>query len=138
MVFHRGQIDKTLFIKRNEDDILLVHIYGDDIIFGSTKKEMSVEFEKTMHRRFQMSSMGELTFFLGLQIASTLIEPNKPLLNDEEADDVDVHLYRSMISSLMYLTASRADIMFAVYACARFQVTPKVSHLHAVTMDSTS
>ncbi|GJV51687.1 hypothetical protein Tco_1447428 [Tanacetum coccineum] len=60
------------------------------------------------------------------------METSKPLLKDAEAEDVDVHLYRSMIGSLMYLTASRPDIMFAVCACARFQVTPKVSHLHAV------
>ncbi|GJX94672.1 uncharacterized mitochondrial protein-like protein, partial [Tanacetum coccineum] len=108
-----------------------------------------------------MSSIGELTFFLGLQVqqkkdgifisqdkyvadilkkfdfttvkaASTPIETNKALNKDEEAEDVDVHLYRSMIGSLMYLTASRPDIMFAVCACARFQVTPKTSHLHAV------
>ncbi|GKA20931.1 hypothetical protein Tco_0700920 [Tanacetum coccineum] len=67
-----------------------------------------------------------------VKTASTPIETNKALLKDEEAEDVDVHLYRSMIGSLMYLTASRPDIMFAVCACARFQVTPKVSHLHAV------
>ncbi|GKA95793.1 putative ribonuclease H-like domain-containing protein [Tanacetum coccineum] len=114
-----------------------------------------------MHKKFQMSSMGELTFFLGLQvkpkddgifisqdkyvnkilkkfvfstikIASTPMETSKPLLKDTEAEDVDVHLYRSMIGSLMYLTASRADIMFIVCACVRFQVTPKVSHLHAM------
>ncbi|GJU21832.1 putative ribonuclease H-like domain-containing protein [Tanacetum coccineum] len=159
--FHRGQIDKTLFIKRHKDDILLVQVYVDDIIFGSTKKELSTEFEKLMHDKFQMSSMGELTFFLGLQVqqksdgifisqdkyvaeilkkfdfatvktASTPIETNKALVKDEEAEAVDVHLYRSMIGSLMYLTASRPDIMFAVCACARFQVTPKTSHLHAV------
>ncbi|GJV28931.1 hypothetical protein Tco_1385379 [Tanacetum coccineum] len=105
--------------------------------------------------------MGELTFFLGLQVtlkddrifisqdkyvdeilkkfgfstvktASTPVETSKPLLKDAEAEDVDVYLYRSMIGSLMYLTASRPDIMFAICACARFQVTPKVSHLHAV------
>nr|GEX66902.1 putative ribonuclease H-like domain-containing protein [Tanacetum cinerariifolium] len=64
--------------------------------------------------------------------ASTPMETLRPLLKDAEAEDVDVHLYRSMIGSLMYLTASRPDIMFAVCACARFQVTPKVSHLHAV------
>ncbi|GKB61352.1 putative ribonuclease H-like domain-containing protein, partial [Tanacetum coccineum] len=110
--------------------------------------------------KFQMSSIGELTFFLGLQvmqrddgifisqdkyvvdilkkfdfvtmkISSTPIETHKALLKDEEVENVDVHLYRSMIGSLMYLTASRPDIMFAVCACARFQVTPKVSHLHA-------
>ncbi|GJX09817.1 putative ribonuclease H-like domain-containing protein [Tanacetum coccineum] len=108
-----------------------------------------------------MSSMGELAFFLGLQvqqkkdgifisqdkyvakilkkfdfatvkIASTPMEPNKALVKDEEADSVDVHLYRSMIGSLMYLTASRPNIMFVVCACARFQVSPKMSHLHAV------
>ncbi|GJW17921.1 putative ribonuclease H-like domain-containing protein [Tanacetum coccineum] len=132
-----------------------------NIIFGSTKKSLCVEFESLMHKKFQMSSMGELTFFLGLQvmqrddgifisqdkyvadilkkfnfvtmkIASTLIETHKALLKDEEAEGVDVHLYRSMIRSLMYLIASRPNIMFAVCACARFQVTPKVSHLHAM------
>ncbi|GJW79346.1 putative ribonuclease H-like domain-containing protein [Tanacetum coccineum] len=159
--FHKGQIDKTLFIKRHKDDILLVKVYVDDIIFGSTKKELSTEFEKLMHDKFKMSSMGELTFFLGLQVqqkhdgififqekyvaeilkkldfinvktASTPIETNKALVKDEEAEAVDVHLYRSMIESLMYLTAFRPDIMFAVCACVRFHVTPKTSHLHAV------
>ncbi|GJS11412.1 putative ribonuclease H-like domain-containing protein [Tanacetum coccineum] len=159
--FQRGIIDKTLFIKKVKGDILLVQIYVDDIIFRSTKKELCTEFEKLMHKKFQMSSIGELTFFLGLQvmqkedgifisqdkyvdeilkkfgfstvrIASTPMETSKPLLKDAEAEDVDVHLYRSMIGSLMYLTSSRPDIMFAVCACARFQVTPKVSHLHAV------
>nr|GFD36382.1 hypothetical protein [Tanacetum cinerariifolium] len=72
--------------------------------------------------------------FSSVKTTSTPIETNKALLKDEEAVDVDVHLYRSMIGSLMYLTASRPDIMFDVYACARFQVTPKVSHLHAVKM----
>ncbi|GJT29864.1 putative ribonuclease H-like domain-containing protein [Tanacetum coccineum] len=66
------------------------------------------------------------------ETASTLMKPNKALIKDEEAKVVDVHLYRSMIGSLMYLTASRPDIMFSICACARFQVTPKMSHLHAV------
>ncbi|GJT63623.1 putative ribonuclease H-like domain-containing protein [Tanacetum coccineum] len=66
------------------------------------------------------------------KIASTPTETSKPLLKDAEAEDVDVLLYRSMIGSFMYLTASRPDIMFAVCACARFQVTPKVLHLHAM------
>ncbi|GKE32646.1 putative ribonuclease H-like domain-containing protein [Tanacetum coccineum] len=66
--FQRGQIDKTLFIKRVKSDILLVQVYVDDIIFGSTKKELCTEFEKLMYKKFQMSSMGELTFFLGLQV----------------------------------------------------------------------
>ncbi|GJX63318.1 putative ribonuclease H-like domain-containing protein [Tanacetum coccineum] len=147
--------------KKDKGDILLVQVYVDDIIFGSTKKSLCVEFDQMMHKRFQMSSMRKLTFFLGLQVKqkddgifisqekyvadilkkfdfvtmktlSTPIETNKALLKDEEAEDVDVHLYRSMIGSLMYLTAFRPDIMFVVCACARFQVTPKVSHLHAV------
>ncbi|GJS64934.1 putative ribonuclease H-like domain-containing protein [Tanacetum coccineum] len=154
--FQRGQIDKTLFIKRVKSDILLVQVYVDDIIFRSTKKKLCTEFEKLMHKKFQMSSTGELTFFLGLKvtqkddgffisqdkyvdetlkkfgfstvkIASTLMETSKPLLKDVEAKDVDVHLYRSMIGSLMYLTSSRPDIMFAVCACVRFQVQHKVT-----------
>ncbi|GKA85037.1 putative ribonuclease H-like domain-containing protein [Tanacetum coccineum] len=83
----------------------------------STKKSLCVEFEQMMHKRFQMSSMEELTVFLRLQTTSTPIETNKALLKDEEAKDMDVHLYRSMIGSLMYLTASRPDIMFTVCAC---------------------
>ncbi|GJT26061.1 putative ribonuclease H-like domain-containing protein, partial [Tanacetum coccineum] len=110
--------------------ILLVQIYVDDIIFGSTKKELCDEFEKLMKDKFQMSSMGELTFFLGCLKVPQYLE--KPLVKDADADDVDEHLYRSMIGSLMYLTASRPDIMFAVCACARFQVSPKTSHLLAV------
>ncbi|GJU29212.1 putative ribonuclease H-like domain-containing protein [Tanacetum coccineum] len=66
--FQRGKINKTLFIKRHKGDILLVQVYVDDIIFGSTKKELCIAFEKLMHEKFQMSSMGELTFFLGLQV----------------------------------------------------------------------
>ncbi|GJX07821.1 putative ribonuclease H-like domain-containing protein [Tanacetum coccineum] len=159
--FKRGKIDQTLFIKKQKGDILLVHVYVDDIIFGSTNKELCTGFEKLMKDKFQMSSMSELTFFLGLQIqqkkdgifisqdkyvakilkkfnytdvksASTLVDLEKPLVKDRDADDIDVHLYRSMSGSLMYLIASRPDIMFAVCACARFQVTPKTSHLLAV------
>nr|GEX70863.1 retrovirus-related Pol polyprotein from transposon TNT 1-94 [Tanacetum cinerariifolium] len=133
--FQRGKIDQTLFIKRQKGDILLIQIY--------------------------MSSMGELTFFLGLQVkqkkngifisqdkyvadilrkfgltdgksAGTPIDTEKPLQKDPDGEDVDVHTYRSMIGSLMYLTSSRPDIMFAVCTCARFQVTQKVSRLHAV------
>ncbi|GKA55457.1 putative RNA-directed DNA polymerase [Tanacetum coccineum] len=101
-------------------------VYVDDIIFGSTKSSMVKDFEELMQKEFKMSSMGELTFFLGLQVKQSNAG------KDEEGEEVDVHLYRSMIGCLMYLTASRPDIMFAVCLCARFQVTPKVSHLHAV------
>nr|GEZ06256.1 putative ribonuclease H-like domain-containing protein [Tanacetum cinerariifolium] len=236
--FQRGKIDKTLFIKRNKGDILLVQVYVDDIIFGSTKKELCLAFEKLMHEKFLLSSMGEVTFFLGLQVdkdprkeseykdqenednanntnnVNTIIltvntagtnevnelpfDPNihalesvstfdfssddeddgaaadmnnldttiqmssmgeltlflglqvnqkkdgtfisqdkyvaeilkkfrftevktttipmetqKPMIKDEDGEKLDVHMYRSMIGSLMYLTSSRPDIMFA-------------------------
>ncbi|GJW28948.1 hypothetical protein Tco_0045823 [Tanacetum coccineum] len=81
---------------------------------------------------YQEIDGGFVAFRGSLKGASTTIETHKAFLKDEEAEDVDVHSYRSMIGSLMYLTASRPDIMFAVCACARFQVTPKVSHLHVV------
>ncbi|GJW50400.1 putative ribonuclease H-like domain-containing protein [Tanacetum coccineum] len=119
--FQRGKIDKTLFIKRVKSDILLVQVYVDDIIFGSTKKSLCTEFEKLMHKKFQISSM-----------ASTPMETTKPLIKDKNAENVNVYLYRSMIGALMYLTSLRPDIIFVVCACARFQVTPKVLHLHAV------
>nr|GEV32373.1 hypothetical protein [Tanacetum cinerariifolium] len=131
-----GKIDKTLFIRRYKGDILLVQVYVDDIIFGSTKKELCIAFEKMMHEKFQVSSMGKITIFLGLftkvKNASTPIETQKPMLKDEDGEKVDVHMYRSMIGSLMYLTSSRSDIMFAVCACARYQVNLKVLHLHDV------
>nr|GEW03041.1 uncharacterized mitochondrial protein AtMg00810-like [Tanacetum cinerariifolium] len=159
--FCRGKIDQTMFIKRQKEDILLVQVYVDDIIFGSTKKELCIEFKVLMHDKFKMSSMGELTFFLGLQVkqksdgifirqvkyvdemlrkfkyeyvksGSTPMDKEKALLKDSDGDGVDVHLYRSMIRSLMYLTSSRPDIIFAVCTCAKLQVTPKVSHLHVV------
>nr|GEX81178.1 hypothetical protein [Tanacetum cinerariifolium] len=139
--FRRGKIDQTLFIKRQKEDILLIQVYVDDIIFRSTKKELCTKFEVLMHDKFQISSMGELIFFLGLQVkqkldvifisqdnyvdeilrkfkyddvkpASTLMDKEKDLLKDSDGDDVDVHLYRPMIRSLMYLTSSRPEIMF--------------------------
>nr|GEV24973.1 hypothetical protein [Tanacetum cinerariifolium] len=159
--FQRGTIDQTLFIKKQKGDILLVQIYVDDIIFDATNKDLCRSFEKLMKDKFQMSSMGELTFFLGLQVkqkkdaifisqdkyvaeilrkfrltegksASTPIDTKKPLLKDPNGEDIDVHTYRSMIGSLMYLISSRPDIMFVVCACAHFHVTPKASHLHVV------
>nr|GEZ55748.1 retrotransposon protein, putative, unclassified [Tanacetum cinerariifolium] len=140
--FQRGMIDKTLFITRDKTNILLLQVYVDDIIFGSTKKEMCIEFEKIMHKKFQMSSMRELTFFLRLQVkqkedgifisqdkyvneilnkfgyfdvktTSTPMETHKTLLKDEKGEDVDEQLNRSMIGSLTYLTFSRPDVMFA-------------------------
>ncbi|GJZ63813.1 putative ribonuclease H-like domain-containing protein, partial [Tanacetum coccineum] len=119
--FHRGKINQTLFIKKQKRDILLLQIYVND---SSTKKELCLEFEKLMHDKFQMSSMGELTFFLDVKTASTPMDTEKPLLKDSDGDDVDVHIYRSMIGSLMYLTSSRLDIMFAVYSCLWYLRNP--------------
>nr|GEV32452.1 retrovirus-related Pol polyprotein from transposon TNT 1-94 [Tanacetum cinerariifolium] len=110
---YRGKIDQALFIKRKKGDILLVQVYVDDIIFGSTKKELCVEFERLMKDKFQMSSIRELTFFLWLQHASGM---EKRLVKDADGDDVYVHLKRSMIRSLTYLTTSRPDIMYAATA----------------------
>nr|GEV71959.1 putative ribonuclease H-like domain-containing protein [Tanacetum cinerariifolium] len=99
--FQRGKIDETLFIKRQKGDILLVQIYVDDIIFGSTNKDLCKAFDKLMKDKFQMSSMGELTFFLDGKSASTPIDTEKPLLKDPNGEDVDMHTYRSMIGSLI-------------------------------------
>ncbi|GJR32700.1 ribonuclease H-like domain-containing protein [Tanacetum coccineum] len=118
----RGKIDQTIFIKRQQGHILLVQIYVDDIIFGSIKKELCDEFEKLMKDKFKMSSMGELTFFVDVKSASTPTGLEKPLVQDRDAVEVDEHLYRSMIGSLMYLTASRPDIMFAVCACKDYSI----------------
>ncbi|GJW91063.1 putative ribonuclease H-like domain-containing protein [Tanacetum coccineum] len=130
--YRRGTIKKTLFIKKDKNDIMLVQVYVDDIIFGSTKRSWCDEFEALMKSRFQMKSILKKFDFVSVKTASTPIETQKSLTKDEEAADVDVHLYRSMIGSLMYLTASRPDIMFAICACSRFQVTPKTSHLDVV------
>ncbi|GJZ27461.1 putative ribonuclease H-like domain-containing protein [Tanacetum coccineum] len=140
--FQRGKIDQTLFIKRQKGENFLIQVYVDDIIFSSTNKELCTRFKKLMKDKFQMSSMGELTFSLGLQVqqkedgifisqdkyvdeilkkfnytdvksASTPVDFEKPLVKDGDANDVDVHLYRSMIGSLTYLITSRPDIMFA-------------------------
>nr|GEY19019.1 hypothetical protein [Tanacetum cinerariifolium] len=156
-----GTIDQTLFIRRQRGDFILVQVYVDDIIFGSSNAQLCREFKALMHEKFQMSAMGELNFFLGLQVlqkkdgiflsqdkyvgdilkkfgysdvrsSNTPMDKENPWGKDGTGKDVDLHLYRSMIGSLMYLTTSRPYIMFAVYACARYQVTPKECHLHAV------
>nr|GEZ30275.1 hypothetical protein [Tanacetum cinerariifolium] len=159
--FQRGTIDQTLFIRRQRGDFIHVQVYVDDIILGSSNPQMCREFEALMHEKFQMSAMGKLNFFLGLQVlqkkdgiflsqdkyvgnilkkfryldvrsANTPMDKENPWRKDGTGKNIDLYLYRSMIGSLMYLTASRPDIMFVVCACARHQVTPKECHLHAV------
>nr|GEV59445.1 retrotransposon protein, putative, Ty3-gypsy subclass [Tanacetum cinerariifolium] len=159
--YRRGTFDKTLFIKKDSRHIILVQVYVDDIIFGSTNKAWCDEFEVLMKGEFEMSAMGEFTFFLGLQVkqlpdgifisqdkyvkdilekfdmesvrtTTTPYEVPKHKSKDEPDNAINVHMYRSMIGSLMYLIASRLDIMFAVSACSRHQVTPMTSYLNAV------
>ncbi|KAK2390489.1 putative mitochondrial protein [Trifolium repens] len=159
--YSRGKVDTTLFIKRKGKDVLLVQIYVDDIIFGSTNPSLVKSFSSLMQGEFEMSMMGELTYFLGLQIKKleegTFIYQTKyclellkkfgmtdskhmetpmastcALSKDEEGKDVEITKYRGIIGSLLYLTASRPDIMFSVCMCARYQSSPKESHLKAV------
>ncbi|GJR40038.1 retrovirus-related pol polyprotein from transposon TNT 1-94 [Tanacetum coccineum] len=159
--FTKGTIDPTLFTIRYGEDILLVQIYVDDIIFGSTNPKYSKRFEKLMHSRFEMSLMGEMKFFLGLQIhqsprgifinqAKYALEilkkhgmdkcdsvgtpmATKPKLDaDLSRKLVDQTNYRSMIGSLMYLTSSRPDIVQAVCYCVRYQARPTEKHLKEV------
>ncbi|GJU49618.1 retrovirus-related pol polyprotein from transposon TNT 1-94, partial [Tanacetum coccineum] len=160
-LYTMGLVDNTLFTKKRNSHIIIVQIYVDDIIFGSTCQELCDDFSKIMHDEFEMSMMGELNFFLGLQIKQLEdgiffnqskyvkemlkkfgLEDSKPiktpmssetkLTRDEDGEPIDDTKYRGMIGSLLYLTASRPDIMFSVCLCARFQEAPKTSHLEAV------
>jgi len=159
--FTRGKVDTTLFIKRKMHDILLVQIYIDDIIFGATNDSLCKEFSNDMQSEFEMSMMGELNFFLGLQIKQTKngifisqAKYSKELLKrfgmenakqmatpmstacyldkDDAGQLVYIKKYIGMIKSLLYLLASRPDIMFSVCMCARYQANPKESHLSAI------
>ncbi|XP_052291943.1 uncharacterized protein LOC127900768, partial [Citrus sinensis] len=159
--FSMGKADTTLFVKHKNQDILIVQIYVDDIIFGSTNELLCKEFSSCMSKEFEMSMMGELKYFLGLQIKqneegifinqakyvkdllkrfgiddsktkNTPMSTTTKLDKDEKGKEVDIKMYRGMIGSLLYLTASRPDIMFSVCLCARFQSCPKESHLLAV------
>ena len=159
--FTRGKVDQTLFIKREDGELIVAQVYVDDIIFGSTKDELAHTFLKLMQTEFEMSMIGELTHFLGLQIhqldsgiflsqskyaknlvkkfglesASSVRTPmslNVKLTVDLLGKSVDSSLYRSMIGSLLYLTASRPDISYSVGVCATYQANPKESHMIAL------
>nr|GEX96408.1 copia protein [Tanacetum cinerariifolium] len=159
--YKMGIVDNTLFTKKKSSNLIIVQIYVDDIIFGSTCQDLCDEFAKIMHDEFKMSMMGELNFFLRLQIKQmedgiflnqskyikemlkkfgledskpmkTLMSSDTKLTKDEEYESVDNTKYRGMIGSLLYLTPSRPDIMFSVCLCARFQEAPKTFHLEAV------
>ncbi|KAI3735961.1 hypothetical protein L6452_15489 [Arctium lappa] len=159
--FKKGTVDTTLFLKRQGEDLILIQIYVDNIIFGSTNQKFCKNFSKIMETKFEMLMMGELNFFLGLQvkqlpegifinqakyikymlrkfnmsdssIMKTPMATGTLLDADFSGKPVDQKVYRSMIGSLLYLTASRPDIMFAICFCARYQSNPKESHFNAV------
>ncbi|GJX32335.1 retrovirus-related pol polyprotein from transposon TNT 1-94 [Tanacetum coccineum] len=160
-MYTMGLVDNTLFTKKKDSHIIIVQIYVDDIIFGLTCQDLCDDFSKIMHDEFEMSMMGELNFFLGLQIKQLEdgiyfnqskyikemlkkfgLEYSKPiktpmsseikLTRDEDREFVGDKKYHGMIGSLLYLMASRPDIMFSVCLCACFQEVPKISHLEAV------
>ena len=156
----RGHVDTTLFIKKVDSDMIVVQIHVDDIIFGSRNPTLCDEFADLMHNEFEMSLMGQLNYFFGLQIKQTprglFISQEKytrelekfkfndfkskatPMANgvkldvNEKGKSVDQKQYRGMIGLLLYLTASQLDILFSICLCARFQSNPKESHLSAV------
>jgi hypothetical protein len=159
--FKVGKADPTLFTKTIANDLFVCQVYVDDIIFGSTNKFICEEFSRIMVQKFEMSMMGELKYFLGFQVKQlqegTFISQTKytqDILNkfgmkdakpiktpmgtnghldlDTGGKSVDQKVYRSMIGSLLYLCASRPDIMLSVCMCARFQADPKEVHLRAV------
>ncbi|GJV21423.1 retrovirus-related pol polyprotein from transposon TNT 1-94 [Tanacetum coccineum] len=123
-----GIIDLTLFTRRHGGDILLVQVYVDDIIFGSTNLDFSKCFANLMKNNFEMSMMGELKFFLGLQCVSMSTPMATERLDaDLQGTPTDQTSYRRMIGGLMYLTVSRPNIAFATFVCARYQARPKDS-----------
>jgi hypothetical protein len=157
-VFKVGKADPTLFTKTIDKDLFICQIYVDDIIFGSTNKSSCEEFSRIMIHKFEMSMMGELKYFFGFQIKQlqegtficqtkyiqdilkkfrmknakpikTPMGTNGHLDLDTGGKSVDQKVYRSMIGSLLYLYASRPDIMLLVCMCARFQANPKEIHL---------
>ncbi|GJS61583.1 retrovirus-related pol polyprotein from transposon TNT 1-94 [Tanacetum coccineum] len=158
--FTKGIVDPTLFTRRHGDEILLVQIYVDDIIFGFTNPVFLNRFAKLMKDNFEMSMMGEMKFFLGLQIHQSprgifinqsqytmellrkhgmercyiLTTPMATAKINADLQGTPTHQtkYRSMIGGLMYLTASRPDIAFATFVCARNQARLTEKHLKEV------
>nr|GEW55771.1 putative ribonuclease H-like domain-containing protein [Tanacetum cinerariifolium] len=159
--FSKGSVDPTLFIRRNGIDLLLVQIYFDDIIFAASTLELCDLFPNLKCSKFKMSMMGKISFFLGLQISqsprgifinqskfaleslkkygfescdpvdTSIVEKFK-LDENKEGKAVDLSHYHGMISTLLYLTASRPDLQFAICMCARYQARPTEKHVHAV------
>nr|GEY52677.1 retrovirus-related Pol polyprotein from transposon TNT 1-94 [Tanacetum cinerariifolium] len=159
--FSKASVDPTLFIRRNGNDLLLVQIYVDDIIFAAFTPELCDLFANLMCSKFKMPMMGKISFFLGLQISQSpggifinqskyaleslkkygfescdlvdtpMVEKSK-LDKDKEGKADDPSYYHGMIGTLLYLTASRPDLQFAICMCARYQARPTEKHIHAV------
>jgi hypothetical protein len=156
-----GKVNQTLFLLRQGKDIVIVQVYVDDIVFGGSSNSLDARFAEDMSREFEMSMMGELQFFLGLQIKQSKegtfvhqakytkdivrkfkMEDSKAMAMpmstttaldvNEEGEHIDQKEYQSMIGSLLYLTVTRPDIQFSVCLCARFQASPRTSHRQAV------
>ncbi|GKE55960.1 retrovirus-related pol polyprotein from transposon TNT 1-94, partial [Tanacetum coccineum] len=159
--FFKGAVDPTLFTRQAGNDLLLVQIYVDDLVFASTNTAMCNEFANQMTTKFKMSMIGQMSFFLGLQISQsprgifinqseyaseivkkyglpttdsvdTLLVEKSKVDEDLQGKQVDATLYRGMIGSLMYLTSSRPDLIYAVCLCAWYQAKPIEKHLQAV------
>ncbi|GJZ75066.1 retrovirus-related pol polyprotein from transposon TNT 1-94, partial [Tanacetum coccineum] len=122
--FLKGTIDATLFIRHFDNDILVVQVYVDDIIFGSTNPRYTQLFPDLMKSRFEISMMGEMTFFL--------VEFKDKLDLDQNGSLLDATKYLSMSGALMYLTSSKPDIVHATCLCARYQAKPTEKHLKEV------
>jgi hypothetical protein len=156
-----GKVDQTLFLLRQGRDILIVQVYVYDIVFGGSSNSLVARFAEDMSKEFEMSMMGEWQFFLGLRIRqskegtfvlqakytkdivrkfkmedskamATPMSTTTTLYADEEGVHVDQKEYRSMIGSLLYLTATRPDIQFSVFLCTCFEASPRTSHRQAV------
>ncbi|GJZ06013.1 retrovirus-related pol polyprotein from transposon TNT 1-94 [Tanacetum coccineum] len=125
--FSKGAVDPTLFTRKAGKELLLVQIYVDDIIFASTNTALCNKFDKLMTTKFKMSMMGQID-----SVDTPMVEKNK-LDEDLQGTPVDATLYRVMIGSLMYLTFSRPDLIYAVCLCARYQAKPTETHLIVIT-----
>eukprot|EP00253_Pinus_taeda_P008929 PITA_08929 len=128
--FTKGSVDSNLYTKIENDKMLIIVVYVDDIIFGSNEESVNQKFASIMQQEFEISLLGELTYFLGLQVHQTKDGCN--LSSNNESPAINHPTYRSMIGSLLYLTGTRPDIIHAVGIVGRFQANPKESHLQAV------
>ncbi|GJT38081.1 retrovirus-related pol polyprotein from transposon TNT 1-94 [Tanacetum coccineum] len=137
--FSKGSVDLTLFIRKKGKELLLVQVYVDDIIFAASTPEIYDLFAKIMCSKFKMSMIGKQSPFLRNTVIDYSCDKGYPtwggkskLDEDKEGKAVDPSHYRDMIDTLIYLTANRPDLQFAIYMCARYQARPTEKHLHAV------